>query len=155
VSALKVICLNTREIFDAITDAGRFYNVDSGTISQCCKGETFSAGKHKETNERLFWMYYKDYEKLSEEEISKYINDKYDFAYKTNLMGRRVICTTTNKVFISVMEASRFYHIVETGIRKCCKGDIKTSGKLKNGTRLQWKYYDDYIKEFGEVVKTA
>jgi DNA-directed RNA polymerase subunit RPC12/RpoP len=140
----KVVCLNTNETFDTVKDAERYYKVDG--VGNCCDGKTYSAGKHKISHERLFWLYYEDYIKMSENDVLEYIENKYKIANDTNIFGRKVICLTTDKIFVSVMDASRFYKVVETGIRKCCKGDINTSGKLEDGTRLKWMYYDDYIK---------
>lgn len=57
--ARKVVCLNTGEIFDAIADAGRKYNVVGGNISGCCRGKKKSAGKLN--GEKLKWMYYDEY----------------------------------------------------------------------------------------------
>ena len=53
----KIICLNTNEIFDSISAAGRAYNVPQPNISKVLSGERKSAGRHPETNERLRWAY--------------------------------------------------------------------------------------------------
>jgi hypothetical protein len=149
----KVICLNTGEVFETIKDAENFYKVDG--IGNCCDGKTYSAGKHKVTHERLFWLYYENYEKMTQEEIDEYIKTKNRIANETNLLGRKVVCLTTNKIFVSVMDASRYYKIQEVGIRKCCKGDIKTSGKLNDGTKLEWIYYDDYLKLNNNEIESS
>lgn len=149
-TGVKVVCVNTKQIFDTIIEAGKFYNIDTTGIKYCCDGNAFSAGKHKETKERLFWVYYEDYKNMTDDDIQKYLLDEYKFADENNLFGRKVVCTTTKIVFISVMSASRYYKICETGIRKCCKSEIETSGKLDDGTKLKWMYYDDYSRLYGE-----
>ena len=56
---------------------------------------------------------------------------------------RKVICITTGKVFNSVTEASNYYNVARNTISFCCKVKLKSAGKLKDGTPLQWKYYYD------------
>ena len=149
-NGIKVICVNTKEIFDTVLDASKHYNIDGSGIKDCCDNSVFSAGKHKETKDRLFWMYYEDYIKMTPEDIENYYKEKQKFADENNIYGRKVVCLTTKIGFLSVMSAARHYKICETGIRKCCKGEIETSGKLEDGTRLKWMYYDDFIKEYDE-----
>ena len=55
--------------------------------------------------------------------------------------SKKVICTTTGKIFDSIKDASNYYKC--GNIHKCCKGKIQSAGKL-NGVRLQWKYVKDY-----------
>ena len=62
--AKKIICLNTKQIFNCIKDASLIYGAYSG-ISKCCKGKAKTAGKIN--GEPLKWMYYEDYLKLNEE----------------------------------------------------------------------------------------
>ena len=58
----KIICLTTNEIFNTQLEAGIKYNINTKTISKCCRGKVKSAGKHPETKEKLVWMYLKDYQ---------------------------------------------------------------------------------------------
>ena len=76
----------------------------------------------------------------------KYITGE-DCFVKTN--GIKIICTTTNEIFNSLEEARKCYNLKSSsGITKCCKGERKSAGKLKDGTRLQWAYYSNCtIKE--------
>jgi len=64
INSVKVICLNTKEIFNSLTSASKKYNINNSSISACCLGHRKSAGKNKETKERFKWMYYKDYLKI-------------------------------------------------------------------------------------------
>jgi very-short-patch-repair endonuclease len=59
-SSIRVICLNTLEIFDTIKEASLKYNIFSNSISACCKRKLQSAGKDINGN-KLHWMYYNDY----------------------------------------------------------------------------------------------
>ena len=55
---------------------------------------------------------------------------------------KKVICTTTNKIFNSAKEAGEFYNIDRSQLAKCCKNTnrYKTCGKLPDGTKLLWEY---------------
>ena len=54
----------------------------------------------------------------------------------------RVKCITTGEVFNSITEASEYYNATRNRISLCCKGKAKTTGKLPDGTKLQWEYID-------------
>lgn len=144
-TGIKVVCVNTKQIFDTIVEAGKFYGIDSTGIKDCCDGIAYSAGKDLNTSEKLFWMYLKEFNKLNEKEIIKYLISKKAQGYIENISGKAVYCTTTNEVFDSIMDAVRKYNGNESGIRKCCRGDMKTSGALPDGTRLTWIFLKDYI----------
>ena len=64
----KVICLDTKQIFDSGIDAQNWCGTSSKAICKCCRGDSKSSGKHPDTGEKLHWMYYSDYLKLQEEE---------------------------------------------------------------------------------------
>ena len=61
--------------------------------------------------------------------------------------NKKAICITTGKIFNSQTEAAIYYNIVQKNISLCCKGKRNSAGKLSDGTKLQWKYYEDYLKE--------
>ena len=149
----KVICVNTKEIFNTIKDAEDYYNVDG--IGNCCEGKTHSAGKHKESNEKLFWLFYEDYEKMTDEDINKFLSDKLKYEMTNDSFGKPVVCITTGETFMTAMDASRKYEVADNGIRFCCQGKLNTSGRLEDGTPLRWVYWEDYIKmtddEIGKI----
>ena len=63
---VKVICLNTEQVFDGIVDAIEHFNLCKGArIDAVCRGVRKSAGKIN--GEPAKWMYYEDYLKLQEE----------------------------------------------------------------------------------------
>ncbi len=62
----------------------------------------------------------------------------------------QIICLTTKKVFNSVIEASIYYGCDNSNVCKCCHGKAKSCGKLENGTKLQWMFYEDYLKLHNE-----
>ena len=70
-------------------------------------------------------------------------------AMKRKNNGKKVICVTTGKIFNSIKDASNYYKC--GSIHKCCKGKLKSAGKL-NGTKLQWKYVKDYNNDFKGIL---
>ena len=67
---------------------------------------------------------------------------------------KKVICITTGETFDSVKKASDHYDISKSNIASCCRGVIKSAGKL-NGVRLQWKYSendDNESKEYNNSI---
>ena len=66
---------------------------------------------------------------------------------KNHPLAKKVICITTGKVFDTTSEAAMYYGIHQGHISTCCRGIYKYTGKLKDGTKLVWKYYEDYIKQ--------
>ena len=74
-----VVCLNTRQVFRSLSEAmdwlrsgGHDIPVGSiGCVSLCCTGDAKSALRHPFTNEKLVWVYYKDYINMTQEEIGQ------------------------------------------------------------------------------------
>ena len=61
-----------------------------------------------------------------------------------NPSARKVICITTGKIFDCIKYAGKYYNISSSSIQLCCIGKYKHAGKLSDGTKLQWKYLEDY-----------
>lgn len=132
-SKRKVICITTGEVFDSITEASKEKNVLDSSISACCKGKRKRTINLK-TKEIMYWRYYEDYLKMSQNEIDEYIT-------KCNKQaGKKIRCITTNEIFDTLKEASEKYNISDSCISRVCKGKLKNAGKLKDGTKLEWKY---------------
>ena len=50
-------------------------------------------------------------------------------------------------MFDTLTDGSKFYGICGTSlIARCCNGKTKHCGKLEDGTKLRWMYYEDYLK---------
>ena len=56
--------------------------------------------------------------------------------------ARSVTCITTGETFDSVKSAAEKYGLYDTNIVRCCKGVNKHTGKLPDGTPLEWQYVD-------------
>lgn len=56
---VKVVCLNTNQVFSGVKDAIEYFGLCKGTkIASVCKKKRKSAGKHNITGEPLTWAYY-------------------------------------------------------------------------------------------------
>ena len=51
----KVLCVDTGKIFNSITEASKYYNVNFINISMCCRGITQTCNKMK-------WKFYEEKE---------------------------------------------------------------------------------------------
>ena len=67
-------------------------------------------------------------------------------------MSKKVICVTTGRIFNSQTYASNYYNVAQCSISKCCIGICKSAGKLPNGTKLQWKFLEDYDNAFKGIL---
>lgn len=142
---VKVICLNTKEIFDSIAEAGKKYNVNASSIIASCKGKIQSAGKIE--CKKIRWMYYDDYTKLTDEEMEQILNEKSLKKNEPRIIynNRSIICLNTKEIFDSIGKASAKYNINKSTLSLCCNNKRKSAGKI-NGEKGQWMFYDDYLK---------
>lgn len=147
--AKKVICLNTKDTFNCMTEAVKLVGLKSNvSILRCCKnilkGKYHSAGAIN--GEPAIWMYYDDYINLSYEEIDSLLSKNIEKAGKTTV--KKVILLNNGKVFNNLSEAS-FYVGQKSiaGISQCCNGKQITAGKTPSGERAKWMFYDDYLRK--------
>lgn len=61
--------------------------------------------------------------------------------------SKKVVCLTTNTIYPSAKDASKYTGANYSKLCMCCRGERKSSGKDKNGNPLKWKYYKDYLQE--------
>ena len=54
--------------------------------------------------------------------------------------AKKVICITTGETFNCILEAEEKYNVNQSSISKCCKGKLKSAGKLPTGEKLVWRY---------------
>ncbi len=151
-SSRKVVCLNDRKEYNTIRDASEFYNIPSSTkISACCRNKRRSCGKIGDT--KLVFRYLEDYEKMTEKDIIECIeraNEKLKGGKHPR--AKKVICLNTKEVFEFVGDAENKYNINRSDIVSCCKGKLKSAGKI-NGEKATWKFYDDYLLMSNDEVE--
>jgi len=61
----------------------------------------------------------------------------------------KVICVTTGKIYESIQMAEKLINC--KGISDCCRHKHHYTGKLSDGTKMVWKYYDEYLKEQADL----
>lgn len=75
-NAKSVICLETKQMFTTMKEAGEWCGLKaSDKIGECCRKSRKSAGKHPITKEKLHWMFYKDYLELNNTEEIDSVTD--------------------------------------------------------------------------------
>ena len=142
--AQEVVCLDDKKVYASCLEASRFYHIDLRQINFCCN--------HKPSYlsvQGLHFMWLKEYETLTEEEIKLYLLKLIPRKWKS------VICITTNKVFNNASEGSRFYNMKRgnSKILDVCNGKRNTAGRDPvTGERLVWKYYDRINQKILEDV---
>lgn len=128
----KIVCLNTGEVFESLTEASEKYNLDVSSIAKCCKGKIHSSRK-------LVWRYLEDYNKMNLVDISKLLyraSEGISGGYNPNAIS--VICLNDNKIFKCTKETAKYYNISVDMVRKICKGIYKQCKGYK------FMYYDEY-----------
>ena len=122
-----VIKLETLEVYPSIEDASAKTGISSKTIRYSCTGKRMT--HHKKGH----WMFKKDYDKATPEEIQERFKQK-----RVSCNRKKVRCVETGKVFNSVMEANEFVGGCPNNsvISKCCKNpNITYKG-------FHWEYVD-------------
>lgn len=62
-----------------------------------------------------------------------------------------VVCLNTGDVFPTYASAAEHYHLQHAGIRACAMGTYHSCGE-RNGERLVWARYDDYIQMTAQEI---
>lgn len=133
----KVICLETKEIFDKMKDASYKYLGTESTTSIVSSCRTMRGAGKLPDGTVLHWMYYNEY-------LNKIENNE-EIIIPKSKRAKAVICTTTGEIFNQVKIAMKKYGIENSTISACCKGKQKTTKGLNGGIRLQWMYYSDFL----------
>ena len=130
-NAKKVICLETKEIFDSATHASKKYNLNHSLISTCCREERYTCGG-------FHWLFYSKYLNKTKEEINKII------AIKRN---KKVVCLETLIMYNSTIEVEQKTNIDRSSVIRCCKNKQITAGKY------HFMYYSEYIQLTPEQIQ--
>ncbi len=73
---------------------------------------------------------------------------------KNHPKAKSVICLTTKYIFPTTTEASNYYNIHKSHISGCCKGRLKSAGKL-NEQKLVWRYLNYKHNKTYRKIETA
>lgn len=125
--AKKVICIDTGEIFDTMTEAAEKKGVNMKNISQVCIGEKISTGG-------MQFAYYEE---------GKYYELKKIPSFKggENPRAKEIICINDKRVFPSITECGEFYNIPRVNITQVLLNKSKCTFS-SCGKPLQFAYYE-------------
>lgn len=128
----KVVCLETKKIYESIDEAGRDLNINTHSIGAVCqKNRNLAGGLH--------WLFYNEFCSLSETEINE-ILDKTPFE-------RAVYCIELKRYFKNAREAYKELNINYKNICSVCRGKRNVAGGF------HWRYAEISDKEkFGIMV---
>ncbi len=133
--AKDIINLDTGEI-NVASVFSKKYKIADTLIYQCCNREA------RFTN-NFHFLYYEDYISMTKKEIDEYLEWT-----KCNSTTKKIICVTTGKIFYSLPEIEQEYPLCnKKAVWHCLNNNGSKSGKLEDGTPLQWMYYEDYLKK--------
>lgn len=122
-SARKVICLETLEVFNSISEAAKAKLCNATSISENCQN------KRVKSVSGLHWAYYD--ENITKEKANEMIEQ----CKKDNAKRKKVICVETKEIYESTVEAqnkNNCKHICDV-----CNGKRKTAGGY------HWMYYKE------------
>lgn len=143
ITAKKIVCVRTGEVFSSISDAARRYNIGRSNISSCCYGRISYSGTD-ENGERLVWMFCDDYLRASPEEIAGRLQCADNMRKgKYSGLSKPVVCLTTGEIFESACLAAKHYGIDNSSICKVCHGKLRYCGVSSSGEQLKWSFYKD------------
>lgn len=136
-------CITDDEIIKNIPQYSKEHDILNYAIYNCCNKVSYT------TKNKIF-LWYDEYIKMSDDEIKTYVesihNNKAKSIKNRRHATKKVICITIGKTFDSLKDASNKMGASENTIGNCCSNRSKSAGKLQDGTRLKWMYYEDFIK---------
>ena len=120
----KVVCYETRLVFDSIAEAAKYCSVNSSNIISACNGfpKQKSGGFH--------WYRLEDYPIDYQCEIPP--NTK---------KPRAVVCVNTGVLYSSISQAAKETGTDARHISRCCKE------KKRKVNGVYWRYEEEYKKE--------
>lgn len=111
----RVICINTGEIYESISEAEKINNIRG--VGACCRGKAHTIGGCQ-------WEFYEDGKKYKLKEIQYKIGNR-----------KKVICIETQKVYNSIADAEN--ETGATNISLVILKERQTSGGM------HWDYYEE------------
>ena len=134
----KVICLDTKIIYDNIYACSDILNINVSDIKSVC----FHSGCRK-TLMGLTFMFYSEYTKYTEYEIKKIL-----YRSKTKNINDVIVCLNTNDWFINAKDAIKITKLkCSDTILENAKLEAKYGGRhIKTNERLVWRFLKDFEK---------
>lgn len=130
----RVICINTKEVFETATEAAKKYKnygCSQSKISMVCNGKRKHSGKF-EDGEYIKWLFLEDYNPDKEYRLTKN-------AHKYN-HSKQVKCINTGEIFSTVKEAAQKLGVARTTISTNCSENGYGEINHGDGYVLKIKY---------------
>ncbi len=109
---------NYIKTWNSAREAAKYYNIDEGNITQCCR-------KRSKSCNNFIWRYYNDTEK-----VEKYFKKK---------CTKKVICIDNNVIYNSIKEASEKLDVSKNKISLICNNHKR----YKSVKGLRFKFYEE------------
>lgn len=133
--------LNNKEIFwiqfYQATNPEHGYNKHVGGSPEFCLPEASKQHMIQLKRGKSSWNCGKSW---SEETKRKIKEHHADFTRGNHPGSKPVRCITTGKEFACLSDGAEYYHCDLSLTSKCCRGLAKHSGRLEDGTQLEWEF---------------
>lgn len=116
-------------------------NITTSNMSILFKLSISTIIKYLKIGNKNNWCYYNPREEKRRSELIAHEHIRIK-------RSRKVICINTKKVYSSIAIAEKETNACNVSL--CCSRVYKSAGKLPDGTKLVWMYYDEYIKKQGD-----
>lgn len=137
--ARKAYCIEDKEIINNIKDYAKSHKCSNAMFYQCCNGKVLCAnGKH--------YIWYSDYEKMTEEELFEYLKSKYALEKYGNT-NNTIIYEELNLIFYGANKVQDYSNeFTSYNIRRACLR--KSHNYYKQDKSIVHFYYMiDYINK--------
>lgn len=147
-NARIVYCLNDDKRFECIKEASDYYNISEASIVRSYQQHITVYKKNP-----LVFLNEKEYSQYSDVQKQEIIQKAIDKRKQPNSNSVSVICLNTGEEFANAKLACAKYGGDYSYLGKCCKGEVYSSGKDKNGIPLVWMRKNDYLKADEEFIQ--
>ena len=137
----QIYCIETNMVYESVNIMCNQLNIPiCGKIYDICNKKPMNKSCH---NYHFLWA--DDYYNMTEKDISDYLDN---CNHRKN--EKKIICLETQEIFKNASLASEKYsnsgRAGGTHIINNCKGRSIYAYKLKDGTPLHWRFYEDFLK---------
>lgn len=136
-TARKIYCIEQDKVYHSAVQIEHILHIQKTNIYSICN----RSGRNKSAK-GMHFLWLDEYEKMTVDDVNLYLEEC------KSVHNRKIICITTNKTFDKITDGGREYGIKPRNIRHALnhyKGQ-KYAGKLNDGTKLEWMYYEDWEK---------
>lgn len=135
----QIIDIEENQVYCSVREYANLHNIKNATqVYNVCNHKSIPVNYYTINNHHVLW--YDEYLQMTDIQLKEYLKQS------INKIFIPVICITTGKTFNNMADAARCYNANARCISLCCSGELMSSGKLFDGTKLQWMYLSDFEK---------